>query len=232
MRKQIISDGDLGLIINAFKNDLIRISFQDVNGNLLYISKKLADEFGHTHAGSLEKKHYSILQGLLANADLSLALVSHQRVIRGESIVLMVYSSFTKIFYLQTNTPVWDTQGDIIAEQSVYCPISPQIAQQLYRNHYLDESGATETSQPIILTKGVNELQELIIFLLLTGKTQCEIAEILDYSRSNIAKNIAILCTLFEIESKEKALIDYCLLNGYNKFIPGCLLERKIMALD
>jgi hypothetical protein len=232
MEQQTALDSNLEIVINAFKNDSVRISVQGIDGNLLYVSKKIAGEFGHADATILQNQHVSILQDLLAKDDLNLVAAAHEKAVKGEANTLIVYSSHANVFYNQINTPIWDKNGNVIAEQSVYCPILSQTAQQLYRIHYLHKNEALDTTQSIHHEEKINELQGIIIFLLLAGKTQYEIAEELNYSRSNVAKNIAILCSIFEIESKEKSLIDFCMKNGYDKFIPKQLLQRKVVRIQ
>lgn len=214
----------------VFRSNLLRISLQDTNGSFLYVSNKIATEFGHSNGVALENKHYSDLY-LLSQEDLNLLNNLQIMLDNGESVCFSIYNSFNNKFYLQTNTLLENDLNNIKYIQSIYTPIHRQVAHQLYRINYLNNMTPNKLNFVIRKHSEISKLQEMIIFLLLTDKSQHEIANILGYSRSNVAKNISLMCCKFGVESKEKALIRYCLKNGYDSFIPQKLLETKIIYI-
>lgn len=81
-----------------------------------------------------------------------------------------------------------------------------------------------EANQQIFLT----EIEETILFLLISNYSQQEIAQLLKYSRKKVVKIIAeSLCSKFELPVlSTKLLINKAIAKGYSMIIPTKLLPK------
>lgn len=225
-------DNTLSTIIKSLKSDFIRVSFQDIDGKLLYVSNKLANELGMSYVETSINMHFSALHSLSNQNDIDIIAASHENVMRGETSMLTIYNSHINMFYSVISISIYDINYNVIAAQSIYAPILAQVARQIYCTNYLSNVITYNSGKFTFNSSNLSALQESIIFLLISGKNQKEIAKILGCSRSNVAKHIVILCRIFSIESREKCLIDECLKNGYDKFIPKQILQHKVVRMQ
>ena len=126
------------------------------------------------------------------------------------------------IFYIGTTVPILSPNSNIIGE-TIYFQELPMtmlidlIAGYMRRNRQ-NKIFSFSTND---IKVSLSSLQEKIIFLLLAKFTQFEIADVLDYSRSNIGKQIAIMAKKFHLpEPTAECLLAFCAFNNFDQVIP------------
>ncbi len=129
--------------------------------------------------------------------------------------------------YLSTAEPIFNYKGEVIAKKEFDRPIRIMSHRDIIENHFKRFGTNVASLTNLIEVEKLNDKEELILFMLIAGYSQQEIAEFLKFSRSYVVKIINdSLCPKFGISTlSTKILIDKAVSLGYALFIPDNFLN-------
>lgn len=122
--------------------------------------------------------------------------------------------------------PILNNDGEIIAKKEISRPINLLSHREIIERHFKKNPSKILTTNKILDTINLTEREEIILFMLISGYSQDEIANFLHCSRSQIAKIIVRnLCFKFGITAlSTKGLIEKAIAMGYSMIIPSSIL--------
>lgn len=224
--------------IGAQDKDIYLVIY-DLLGRILFITNKFANLFGFGNWRMIAGKKFSEVVLLTGNNEAFWAQLDDARhkVIREKKLIkyLNVYNYAHGLdAYVVFQTPIFDLQGNVVATQAInrrlgsYDPLSRYS--QLHPEINTKDLQGSDSLAYFNLTEEEYE----IIFLVHLGATQEEISEIMDISRSRIAKLISYkICAKLKIEDKSiKSLNEY--INKYKlvNVIPKHLINPQVIMID
>ena len=129
--------------------------------------------------------------------------------------------------YITTAEPIFNLNGEVIGSKELDRPMKILSHRDIIEHHFkrfgTNAIRLTNLNEIIKL----NEKEEIILFMLIGGYSQQEIADFLKYSRSYIVKIInENLCPKFGLPAlSTKILIDKAVSLGYSFLIPNSFLN-------
>lgn len=224
-------------LIGAQDKDIYLVIY-DLSGRILFITNKFANLFGFGNWRMLVGKKFSEFVVLTGNNELfwkHLDNVRH-RVIKERKLLkyLNVYNyAYGLDAHIVFHSPIFDLQGKVIATQAINRRLGNYDSLNRYSQLH-DNEDNDDTQNHLLHYFNLTEEEYEIIFLVHIGATQEEIAEIMNISRSRVAKLISYkICVKLKIEDKSiKSLIKYINKHKLVNVIPKHLIDPQVIMID
>lgn len=201
-------------------------SLQDLNETIILASNKYAKIIGFKNfiEAYLKKPDidYKRLYGDAYHYELQKKfLIKHKK-----PLDYLHTSNTDNIIHLCSIEPILDSNGDVIAKKEISRPINLLSHREIIERYFKKHPSQTLISANIVDTINLTEKEEIILFMLISGYSQDEIAHFLHCSRSQIAKIVVKnLCFKFGITAlSTKGLIEKAITMGYSMMIPNSIL--------
>lgn len=233
-----ISDGDyFEKVVKPFFSGALSkgLSFTvtDLEGRILLISDSCVKDFGYKNMEEIIGKKLELCS-LEEEPLITQIEAIRNTVIKEEKMIsFMKMSNFNGSFktYQLTYMPLFKPDGTIFAILS-----SGKQARYLMPREYFDHICTTKLkslARKMNLNIKLTDRQHQILYLLIYGLTQEEIAKVLKITRTTVATVIARVSDKFGIAgSATKILVQMAIAIGLYKKIPSSLLNPRIIIID
>lgn len=218
--QQIIVPSFLGLT----QQDII-FTIHSLDEKLILLSDKFAKQIGFPNYKLAINKYpgidYPRYVGEVIHFELQKKFLQFEK--QPFDYIYRMKNNVDNTLYLCTSEPIININGEVIAKKEMSRPIKLLSHRDIIEKHF-KRFGTNIASLKNITTSNLlfSKTEEIILFMLIGGYTQKEIAEFLDYSRSYIVKIIAEnICPKLGINFfSTKLLIDKALEMGFGMLIP------------
>lgn len=205
----------------------VRFGISDLNERLIICSDNYAQEVGFKNFKSAmnrmpgvdypryggEASHFEIQRDFL---------IKHKRPFN----YICKYKNSGKL-YITTTEPVLDVNGELIGKREFDNEFKlfrhRELVERFFNRYDINVVALEDIKESVNLT----EKEEVVLFMLIAGYSQYEIAELMGISRTYVLKIIAEgLCIKFDMSLiSTKLLVDKALSLGYGNFIPEKFME-------
>lgn len=218
--QQIIVPSFLGLT----KQDII-FTIHSLDEKLILLSDKFARQIGFSNyklaINKYPGKDYPRYVGEEVHFDLQKKFLQFEK--QPFDYIYRMKNNEDNTLYLCTSEPIINLSGEVIAKKEVSRPIKLLSHRDIIEKHF-KRFGTNIASLKNISPSNLlfSKIEEIILFMLIGGYTQKEIADFLDYSRSYIVKIIAEnICPKLGITFfSTKLLIEKAIDMGFGMLIP------------
>ncbi|HMT01902.1 MAG TPA: hypothetical protein PKD00_01100 [Burkholderiales bacterium] len=213
--------------------DNIIFNISDMDEQLILTSKKYANSIGFNSIEEARNKKPGI--------DYPRCIISKEHFLVQKKFLESEKKAFDYVYkmnngdnnlYLSTVEPIISPCGTLVGKKEIARPMKLLSCRDIIENHFNNKinSISSTLSKTILLT----EKEEIVLFMLIAGYSQLEIANYFRQSRSNIAKIIdEHLCVKFEVPTFcTKSLIEKAIAMGYSMLIPDTFLAALNMNLN
>lgn len=225
-------------LIGAQDKDIYLVVY-DLSGRILFITNKFANLFGFGNWRMLAGKKFSEIVLLTGNNESFWRQLddARQKVIQKKKLIkyLNVYNyAYGLDACVVFHTPIFDLKGNVVATQAINRRLGNYNPLNRYSQLYPDASTKDLQKNDSLTYFNLTEEEYEIIFLVHLGATQEEISEIMNISRSKIAKLISYkICAKLKIEDKSiKSLIEFIDKYKLVNVIPNHLVDPLVIMID
>lgn len=226
--QQIIVPSFLGLTAQ----DII-FTIHDLDEKLILLSDKFAQQIGFSNyklaINKYPGKDYPRYVGEVLHFEMQKKFLQFEK--QPFDYIYRMKDNVDNTLYLCTSEPIININGEVIAKKEMSRPIKLLSHRDIIEKHF-KRFGTNIASLKNISPSGFlfSKTEEIILFMLIGGYTQKEIAEFLNYSRSYIVKIIAEnICPKLGINFfSTKLLIEKAIDMGFGMLIP----EEFLLTLN
>ncbi len=213
----------------------IIFNISDMNEQLILTSKKYAQSIGFDSIEEARNKRPGV--------DYPHYITQKEHFVLQKTFLEREKKSFDYVYkmnngdntlYLCTVEPILAPCETLVGKKEIARPMKLISCRDIIETHFNNNKTnaifSSIIAKPILLT----EKEEIVLFMLIAGYSQLEIANYFNQSRSNIAKIIdEHLCVKFETPTFcTKDLIEKAIAMGYSMLIPDTFLSALNMNLN
>ena len=198
---------------------------RDLDGNFILSSDALAIFLGYTNGYEIQNKNLYDLPYIDQNEINDTEKLEYQ--VKEHKSIETIINTFkinNNIHLIKATIVPIIFRNKVVAIDTILFPINQQYCDlELFnKTNYLTKT----TKKPEDLDISKTPSQRLVLFLLILGKTQMEIAKTLNISRARVTFLIARMCENAMIPgSSSKLLISKAIVHNYHKKIPQEFFE-------